>query len=60
MSLDSLPKGSLDQFHNHRIKKYKYLYYCNKCTRSFDSEKSANICKFCGSPEVRDMTPKKK
>ena len=54
-TVDDLSKGTLDQFHRHRLKEYKYLYYCPRCVRSFDAKEPIDVCKFC-SGAVRSIT----
>ncbi len=54
-NVDGLPKGTLDQFHKHRTRIYKHLYYCYRCVRTFDTKEPTETCKFCGAA-VRDIT----
>lgn len=50
--IDNTPAGELDDFHDFRTGKFKYLYYCHNCIRSFESKEFAKNCKFCHG-EVR-------
>ncbi len=55
MLIDQDNQGSrkeLDEFHLFRQKKFKQLYYCPKCKRSFDSGEQMNQCKLCSGDLV--------
>ena len=50
------PIGELDEYHSFREKKYKYIYLCLNCLRSFESATPTNNCKFC-SGEIKRLAP---
>jgi Zn finger protein HypA/HybF involved in hydrogenase expression len=56
---DNLPIWGLDEFENFRNSKYRFLYLCRNCARSFDSDEALNKCKFCGQQVMELRTAKK-
>lgn len=46
--LDRLSMSELDDFEEFRKRAFSYLYFCPKCTRSFDSADRLEKCRFCG------------
>ncbi|MBI2971271.1 MAG: hypothetical protein HYY37_02520 [Candidatus Aenigmarchaeota archaeon] len=45
---DRVAAGSLDELHFFKQKKYKHIFFCPSCIRSFESAKEEELCKFCG------------
>lgn len=45
--LDRLAQEELDDFEEFRRKNFNYLYYCDRCSRSFDSKAAEQNCRFC-------------
>ena len=41
------PAGELDEYHSFREKKFRYIYFCPNCSRSFETATPTNKCKFC-------------
>jgi len=50
------PVGELDEYHSFRERRFKYLYFCPSCSRSFETAAPAEKCKFC-SGSISSMTP---
>jgi hypothetical protein len=50
------PVGELDEYHSFREKKFKNLYFCPSCSRSFETVAPTEKCKFCAG-DIRAMTP---
>lgn len=59
VKLDGLQRGSLDDYHNHRKKNEKYLYFCRTCVHSMASPSPLEECKFCGSSVKKMKAPTK-
>ena len=55
---ESVPKGSLWELHQYRIRGFRHVYYCYLCARSFDSKEQVTNCRTCGSV-LRDITGNK-
>jgi len=50
------PAGELDEYHSFREKKFRYIYFCPNCSRSFETAAPTNSCKFC-SGKIRRLAP---
>ena len=50
------PIGELDEYHSFREKRFKYIYLCPTCLRSFETQSPTNNCKFCGG-NIKRLAP---
>lgn len=47
--LNRLDMEVLDDFEEYRRRAFSYLYFCEKCARSYDSKEEEEKCRHCGS-----------
>jgi rRNA maturation endonuclease Nob1 len=53
-----LDENSIDFDNYARRKRFRHLYFCEKCVRSFETNSDERVCKFCGSG-VKEIGEKK-